>query len=935
LHLRDALRRYADELRIGKGISFAVRMGLNSGEVVVGKIGDDLRMDYTALGHAANLAARMEQIAAADSTYLSEHTAKLASGYFQLRDLGETRVKGLNDPLHVFELEGLGRVRTRLDISRVRGFTKFVGRQSEMAALEAALEKAIAGNAQVIGVVAEPGTGKSRLCFEFLERCRARGLAVFEAHGVPHGKSLPLLPMLELFRSFFAITDQDTDQVARERIAGRFLLLDESLREVLPFVFDLLGVSDPERPSPAMDPQSRQRQLVAVVKRVTQLWGRRQPAVTFLEDLHWFDGGSEAFLEAIVEALPSTQWLVLLNFRPEYHAAWMQRSYYEQLPLLPLGPEAIRELLRDLLGKDPTVAALGARIRERTGGNPFFIEEMVQALAETGVLEGAKGAYRLAGPAGELRLPSTVQAVLAARIDRLAEREKQVLDTAAVIGREFTEPVLRHVAELPEINLTAALQKLGSAEFVYEEALYPQAQYTFKHALTQEVAYSSLLNEQRLTLHERVGEAIESIFAGRLDEHLSGLAHHYCHSRNTDKAIEYSRRAGERAVQLSANAEAIKHLTTALKLLETLPDSPEHIEQALSLQTTLGVSLTATKGYAASDVGSTWTRARELCRRLGEGPRLFPVLFGLWNFSLVGGDLRSAEELAKQLFTLGETIEDRALLVAARWAFGGTAYFMGDFALARGHLEHGIELYEPQQHRSHPFVFPQDPGVVCTSYSGWTLWALGFPGQALARCNEALTVAHGIAHPHTVAMTLHFAGELHQLRREPALTEKHAHALIALSAERGFSLWGATGSILRGWAVAQRGRTAEGIAQIREGLASLRAGGTELESPWGLALLAEANGKGGQAEEALNVVAEALAIAAENGERRYEAEIYRLKGELLLLLHAVRIAPRQKAAFIGPSTSPAARARRAPRDDESEPSSSEARQERRSAPNVG
>jgi predicted ATPase len=384
--------------------------------------------------------------------------------------------------------------------------------------------RAIGGSAQVVGIVGEPGVGKSRLCFEFLERCRTRGLAIFEAHGVPHGKALPLLPMLELFRNFFGITQQDTDQAAREKIAGRFLLLDESLREVLPLVFDLLGVSDPERPAPPLDPESRQRQLAAMVKRVTQMWGRRQPAVTFLEDLHWFDGGSEAFLDPIVEALPGTQSLVLLNFRPEYHAAWMQKSYYQQLPLLPLGTEAIAELLRDLLGGDPSLAALGERIRERTGGNPFFIEEVVAALAETGSLAGAKGAYRLVGSAAGLRLPATVQVVLAARIDRLAEREKQVLQTAAVIGREFTEPVLRRVVELPDIDLAAALQKLTNAEFIYEEVLYPLAQCTFKHALTQEVAYNSLLTERRLTLHERVAEAITAIFDGRLDEHLSALA---------------------------------------------------------------------------------------------------------------------------------------------------------------------------------------------------------------------------------------------------------------------------------------------------------------------------------------------------------------------------------------------------------------------------
>ncbi len=574
LRMQEEIKRYSDRLRIEKGVPLAIRVGLNSGEVVLRSIRkDDLHTEYTPIGHSVNLAARMEGLATPGSIAVAESTYRVTQGYFRFRELGPIAVKGVSEPIRVYEVEGMGALHTPLELSRSRGFSRFVGRLDEMAALEAALAHATAGSAQVVGIVGEPGVGKSRLCFEFLERCRARGLAIFEAHGVPHGKALPLLPMLELFRSFFGITAQDSDQAAREKIAGRFLLLDEGLREVLPLIFDLLGVSDPERPAPPMDPESRQRQLAAMVKRVTQMWGRRQPSVTFLEDLHWFDGGSEGFLEPIVEALPGTQSLVLVNFRPEYHAAWMQKSYYQQLPLLPLGPEAIAELLRDLLGGDPSLAALGDRIRERTGGNPFFIEEVVQALAETGSLEGEKGAYRLVRPEAELRLPATVQAVLAARIDRLAEREKQVLQTAAVIGREFSEPVLRRVVELSEIDLTAALQKLTSAEFVYEEALYPQAQYTFKHALTQEVAYNSLLNERRLTLHEHVAEAIAAIFEGRLEEHLSELAHHYSHSRNTRKAIEYSQLAGERAVQLSANAEAIRHLTTALKLLETLPDS--------------------------------------------------------------------------------------------------------------------------------------------------------------------------------------------------------------------------------------------------------------------------------------------------------------------------------------------------------------------------
>src|SRR5438552_4696009 len=381
LHLQQELRRYADEVRLAHGLGFSVRMGLNSGEVVVGKIGDDLRMDYTALGQSVGLAQRMEQMADPGKALLTGHTARLVSGYFQLRDLGETRIKGLTDLLHVLELAGVGRMRTRLDVSHARGFSKFVGRQSEMAALEAALEQAIAGNAQVIGVVADAGTGKSRLCYEFAERCRAREIAVYEAHGVAHGKAVPLLPVLEFWRGYFGITELDTARAARDKIAGRMLLLDETLIEGLPLMFDFLGVSDPERPAPPLGPEARQRQLLDLTRRLARARSAREPALVLYEDLHWFDRASEEFIgNVVVEIAPGSRTLVLLNFRPEYHAAWMQRSYYQQLPLLPLSPEAIKELFADLLGSDSSIHHLRELVRVSTGGDPFFIEDFVPSL---------------------------------------------------------------------------------------------------------------------------------------------------------------------------------------------------------------------------------------------------------------------------------------------------------------------------------------------------------------------------------------------------------------------------------------------------------------------------------------------------------------------------------------------------------------------------
>jgi class 3 adenylate cyclase len=704
LALQENLRRYANELRLEKGLNFSVRMGLNSGEVVVGKIGDNLRMDYTALGHTASLAARMEQIAEPGKAYVSEHTAALVGGFVTLQDLGCLTVKGIKEPVRVYELQGVGKLRTKLEVSRAQGFSRFVGRTDEMAVLEAALGRAVEGSGQVVGVVAHPGLGKSRLCFEFAERCRARGIQVYEGHGLSHGKAAPLLPVLESLRNYFGITEQDAAQAARDKIAGRMLLLDETLANGLPIMFDLLGVPDPERPAPPLDPQARQRQFLDLVRRIGRARSAREPAVHLFEDLHWFDRPSEEFIAHLVEASPGNRTLVLLNFRPEYHATWMERSHYQQLPLMPLGPEAIEELLRELLGADPSVGSLSSRIRERTEGNPFFIEETVQALAEVGSLEGKKGAYRLVRPADDLALPTTVQAVLAARVDRLEEREKRVLQTAAVIGRNFSEPILRRVVDLAEADLARALDKLAAGEFIYEQALYPELEFIFKHALTQEVAYRSLLNERRLTLHEHAGQAIESIFAGRLDEHLSELAHHYSHSRNTEKAIEYSRRAGERALQLSANVEAVSHLTRALELLKTLPDTPRRARQELTLLIALGVALRPVKGFASPEAGSLNARARELCQQVGETPELVPVLKGLWEFYEIRAEYTTAFEVAEQLLGLAERLQDPALLLVAHDAIGDTSFWVGEFLAAREHLEQGFRLYDVKEHRSHAFL---------------------------------------------------------------------------------------------------------------------------------------------------------------------------------------------------------------------------------------
>jgi len=574
LYLRDALRAYADELRSSSGLNFSVRMGMNSGEVVVGKIGDDLRMDYTAQGLVVGLAARMEQLAEPGTVLLTAHTARLVSGYFALRDLGASRIKGVSEPVNVFVLEGPGVLHTRFDLSRTRGFSRFVGRAQEMAELEEALGRSSEGQGQVLGVVAEAGAGKSRLCHEFTQQCRERGLEVVGASAVPHGRLVPFLPVLQMLRALCGVNERESGAAARAKIAGALLWRDEAFREDLPLLFDFLGVPDPDHPGPRAEPEVLQRRLFRVLQRLIRTSPQSAPMVLLFEDLHWIDGASAAALENLIDAVPETRTLLLLNFRPEYQAAWMKRPHYRQLPLRPLAAEATTALLADLLGRDEPLAELAERIRERAGGNPFFVEEIVQSLVETGALVGTRGAYRQAGAINETMLPVTVQAGLAARIDRLSEGEKQVLQAAAVIGKEFAEPVLERVAERSPFEVEAALRALVAGEFLYQTAVQPEAEYEFKHPLTHEVAYRSQLGERRAQVHAGVARAIENLYPDRLDEHAALLAQHWESAGDAETAAEWHRRA---AVWVGAHdrSEMLRHWRQVRALLDTVPPTAE------------------------------------------------------------------------------------------------------------------------------------------------------------------------------------------------------------------------------------------------------------------------------------------------------------------------------------------------------------------------
>jgi class 3 adenylate cyclase/predicted ATPase len=884
LHMQEGIAQYSQRLRAERGVNLEIRVGANTGEVVVRAIRtDDLHTDYVPIGHATSLAARLQSLATGGAIVVSAPTYTLTEGYFHYKPLGVAQIKGVSEPVELYEVVGVGPLRTRLEVEARRGLVRFVGRQGELAQVQHALEQSRGGWGQVVGVVGEPGVGKSRLVYECKLRVQGDFL-VLETFSVSHSKAYPYLPLLELLEAYFQLTPQDEARRRREQVTGKLLTLDRSLEDTVPYVLALLGDTEATAQLAQMDPPLRRRRTFEAITRVLLRESLNQPLLLIIEDLHWLDSETEAWMQQLSERVPTAPILLLVNYRPEYQHAWGSKTYYTQLRLDPLGEVEAHELLSALLGQDSGLSALQDLILARTEGNPFFMEEMVQALLEQGILvrEGtAGGQARLTRPLTALQLPPTVQGILAARIDRLPATDKALLQMLAVIGKEFPLGLVAQVVGQPEAEVQEGLAHLQRGEFIYEQPAFPEPEYTFKHALTQEVAYNSLLLERRRELHERTAQAVEALYPERLEEHASALAHHYQHSGNRDKAVEYLYRAGQQAVQHAAYTDGIAHLTAALQILQTLPDTVERRRQELLVQTTLGPALLATRGHAAPEVAQAYARAYELCQQVGEAPQLVPVLSGLWFSALGRAEFARARVLGEHLLDMGQRGPDPTCLLVGHAAMGVTLVLQSALLQARRHLEQAVAAYDPQQHGSLAGVHGLDYGMASHAWLGIGLALLGYPDQGRQHSEAALRLAREAAHPFTLASAMVYACGLGQLRQEGQGTLEQAEAVVALATDQGFTLRKAHGTMFRSWALARQGAVEIGLAQLRQALAAFRASGTALTQSWFLGLCAEVCGQAGQVEEGLQVLHEALACVANTGERFYEAELWRRKGELL------------------------------------------------------
>ena len=823
IRMQDELRRYSDKLLADGRAPLEIRVGVNTGEVVVRSISTGGgHVEYTPIGHTTNLASRMQTVAPTGSIAITEHTRRLVEGYFTLKARGPTRIKGVSEAVNVYEVTGLGPLRTRLQRSAGRGLTKFVGREREMDAMKAAAERATAGRGQIVAAMAEAGTGKSRLFYEFKVKNQSVWM-VLEAFSVSHGKASAYLPVIDLLHSYFRIVSDDDPRTRREKVNGKVLTLDRALEDTLLYLFGLLGIADVDDPLAGMDAQIRRRRTLDAIKRILLRESLNQPLMLIFEDLHWIDEETQAFLNLLADSIGTAKILLLVNYRPEYQHQWGSKTYYTQLRLDPLGKDRAEEMLAALLGEGKDLIPLKRLIIVRTEGNPFFMEETVQVLLDEGALLRDGPAIKVTKSLNKLKIPPTVQGILAARIDRLPAAEKELLQTVAVIGKDFPLALVREITKKPDDEIDSMLNNLQLAEFIYEQPTVGDVQYTFKHALTHDVAYNSVLIERRKLLHERIGSAMEASFAQSIDDHLIQLAYHYGRSGNVPKALEYLRLAGQQAHRRLAHSEAIVHLNAALQLLKSLPEDDERRREEVSLQITFAEAAAAARGLADDEVGAAFARARDLCTQLGDTRRTFRVLLGLRFFYSFKSQWQNDLETSQQLVALAEREPGPARLLWANTALGESLGYQGRHRDARAHLEKAIALIPAIAEHT---VFPvADPRITALDVLGDVLWCLGFPDQALERCRQALTLARKLGRPFPLCSAYSGVCTVYRDRGEVSALEEAANEMRVLADEHGFGFYREEGTYWRAWCLVKKGSVEEGLNEVQRSLAARRAVG--------------------------------------------------------------------------------------------------------------
>ncbi|WP_187640178.1 adenylate/guanylate cyclase domain-containing protein [Bosea sp. F3-2] len=908
LALQDGMRRYTEQVRRAHGTLVEARVGLNSGEVVVRMISDDLHMDYSAMGQTVHLASRLEQLAREGSCLLAADTLGLVEGYVQVRTVGPVAIKGLDGPVELFELLGIGVARTRLQAMAARGLTRFVGRDAEMSAIHSALEPARAGHGQVIALVGEPGVGKSRLVWEVTHSHRTREWLVLDSGSVSYGKATSWLPVIEMLKAHCRIEPRDGSRMIREKLTGKLLTLDRELEPDLPAFLALLDAPVEDEAWQALDPPKRRRQTLDALKRLLLRESREQPLLLVFEDLHWIDSETKALLDSLVEGLPTARILLLVTYRPECSHSWGGKTYYTQLRIDPFGEDGAEALLDALLGtagdgrdgaasplakqdaadgrKAPPPRDLKRLLIRRTEGNPFFLEECVRTLAETGALVGERGAYRLAAEVAEIRVPATVQAVLAARIDRLPADEKRLLQTSAVIGKDVPFALLRaitvetadataHPSE--EEILRVGLAHLQAAEFLYETNLFPVLEFTFKHALTHEVAYGSLLQERRKALHARIVGAIETLYAERLAEHVERLAHHAQRGECWEKVVSYARQAGHKGVARSANREAAVFFEQALAALAHRPETRVTQEQAVDLRFDLRQPLLPLGEF--QQILDHLRKAEAIAESLGDQRRLARTLSWLsYSYCFTLGDNQRAIETGQRALAIGRTLDDVPLRVLATFYLAFAHWQQGDYRQAIDGFKWIVATLQGELIRER-FGMTGYPAVLARGLLALCLGDTGEFAEGRTHAADAIQLAEAFDQPFSQAALRTWLAHFYITQGDLPAAMPLLEQCCALADRWNLPRQGALASSLLGVAHALDGRPTEAVPFLEQAMTQLSSKTGSAEIRLGISAC-EGFLLAGRLQQATPLADRALNAARESRGRAYEAQALRLLGEI-------------------------------------------------------
>lgn len=855
LLMHEAVNRYAVELRRNHGLTLQIRVGLNTGEVVVRAVGNDLHMDYSAVGHAVGLAARMEALATPGSTFVTAHTYRFTQGSFRFAAQGPIQIKGVREPIEVYELLGPSAQRSRLEIRAARGLSPFVGRARELVQLHEIATVVKNGPGQVVSLVGEAGVGKSRLLEELKPTLRANGYILIEGAGFAYGKTRAYLPLIDMLKHYCEISDQDDPAAYQGKLKSRLASVDISLVEYVPVFLELLGVESGDPQVTSLSSEARLQKIFTGTKQLLALQSRRQPVALIVEDLHWLDVRSLAFLQALITGIAALRVLFLLTYRPGNTYPWEEQSFSHRLRIAPLQGRASEELFTTLVGTVPEVATLAPLVCQQSGGNPFFLEEIVQGLIETGVLVGQPGAYTLAHPLSVWTLPATVQGLLASRLDRLSPSLKALLQTAAVIGREFSRTLLARVAGLPEHEMHQALATLETREFLYETAVYPDTIYAFKHALTQEVAYQSLLHERRTALHAAVGAAAEALYADKLPEYINVLAYHYAHSANTDKALHYLHLAGLRAFNLCADTDALHFWEESLRVLATLPPGMERDRQEVRIR----LHLINVLSRQDKDDGSTraqFEAAEAVCHRLNDPRLLIKLHAALAAAYVLWGRPRLGLNHASTGKHLADSVGDVRLQVMTLGPLASLLSISGRFTEGRQIAEEGVSLVQRYGLLDGPMDIIAYPSAQCMVIAGICQGFLGDFAQGFDTLQEAVTSAerHRVHIPQALS---HWSlALLYNLRGDSASALREANTALSIIQEVSAGGWSLLVGCARDYLAAMQAKSSVPMPWLIQTWHEKRTF-YELAGAW----LAEATLQAGRQDEALRLAKAALAEA--------------------------------------------------------------------------